>query len=246
MDPNNIRNNGDLMKYWSNFKGRPWTTVTEEDKQHQRLMDRWNQFTTDNACPKYISMNFNKDGSRKAKTPTHAQQKCKKPGHCLCSDECFNRTNDIIEQQEQIMNEQPMSQPFHPSELVSLPSYVTDIQQGMLPPDQDILTFMEEDYQNQRDREMVAKNAFMDDMEDIMDTLPSTQPGFDPRELLTPVLTQNDEHTSVLAYDTERTITFESPDVPSYVMSELSEYTTDSCDSDGYDGSVELTPATPN
>ena len=54
--------------------------------------------------------------------------------------------------------------------------------------DQEIVTFMEEDYENKRDRYLVAKNAFMDDMEDIMDTLPSTQPGFDPRELLTPVV----------------------------------------------------------
>ena len=58
----------------------------------------------------------------------------------------------------------------------------------MLPPDQEIVTFMEKDYENKRDRYLVAKNAFMDDMEDIMDTLPSTQPGFDPRELLTPVV----------------------------------------------------------
>ena len=70
----------------------------------------------------------------------------------------------------------------------------------------------------------------MDEMEDIMDTMPSTQPGFDPCELLTPVITQNDEHTSVLAYDTERTITFESPDIPPCLMSDLSQHTTDSYD----------------
>ena len=163
MHPKSIRNNGDLMKYWSSFKGRPWINVTEEDKEHVRVMDKWNQFSTDNACPNYISMNFNKDGSRKPKTRTYAKEKCKKPGHCLCSDECFNRTIVMIEEQEQIMDEQPMSQPFHPTELVSFPSYVTDIEQGMLPPDQEIVTFMEEDYENKRDRYLVAKNAFMDD-----------------------------------------------------------------------------------
>ena len=88
MHPKSIRNNGDLMKYWS----RPWINVTEEDKEHVRVMDKWNQISTDNACPNYISMNFNKDGSRKPKTRTDAKEKCKKPGHCLCSDECFNRT----------------------------------------------------------------------------------------------------------------------------------------------------------
>jgi len=58
----------------------------------------------------------------------------------------------MIEEQEQIMDEQPMSQPFHPTELVSIPSSVTDIEQGMLPPDQEIVTFMEEDDENKRDR----------------------------------------------------------------------------------------------
>ena len=33
----------------------------------------------------------------------------------------------------------------------------------MLPPDQEIVTFMEKDYENKRDRYLVAKNAFMDD-----------------------------------------------------------------------------------
>ena len=80
MHPKNIRNNGDLVKYWSNFKGRPWINVTEEDEEHVRLMDKWNQFTTDNACPNYISMNFNKDGSRKPKTRTYAKEKCKNLG----------------------------------------------------------------------------------------------------------------------------------------------------------------------
>ena len=64
----------------------------------------------------------------------------------MCSDECFDRTNVMIEEQEQIMNDQPMSQPFHPTELISLPSYVTDIQQGMLPEDHELLTFIEQDH----------------------------------------------------------------------------------------------------
>ena len=80
MDPSNIRNNGDLMKYWSGIQGRPWRNVTEEDKAQQRLTDLWNQFTTDHACPRYISMNFNKDGSRKQK---RASEVCKKNSHCL-------------------------------------------------------------------------------------------------------------------------------------------------------------------
>ena len=37
------------------------------------------------------------------------------------SDECFDRTNVMIEEQEQIMNDQPMSQTFHSTELISLP-----------------------------------------------------------------------------------------------------------------------------
>ena len=80
MDPSNIRNNGDLMKYWSGIQGRPWRNVTEEDKAQQRLTDLWNQFMTDHACPRYISMNFNKDGSRKQK---RASEVCKKNGHCF-------------------------------------------------------------------------------------------------------------------------------------------------------------------
>ena len=46
----------------------------------------------------------------------------------------------------------------------------------------------------------------MDEIKDIMDTMPSTQPGCDPRELLTPVIAQNDDNTSFLAYDTELNI----------------------------------------
>ena len=92
---------------------------------------------------------------------------------------------------------------------------------------------------------MVQTEAFLDEMEDMMDNMPSTQPGVDPSKMLTPGRTQNDNHTSVLAFDTDCTISFESPDVPSCLMSCLSEYTTDSCESDGYNGSVELTPDTP-
>ena len=80
-----------------------------------------NQFITDNACPNYISMNFNKIGTRTTSQQTQSKDPCKKPGHCLCSDEYFDRTNVMIEEQEQIMNDQPMSQPFHPTELISLP-----------------------------------------------------------------------------------------------------------------------------
>ena len=106
----------------------------------------------------------------------------------------------IIEEEEKIMNDQPSSQPFNPTELVSLPSYVTDIQQGMLPCDEEILTFMEEDHQQQVHRNMVLNEAYMDEMEEMLDTMPCSQPGFDPDDLLTPVLTHNDDHTSILAY----------------------------------------------
>ena len=73
MDPSKIRNNGDLMNYWSGIHGRPWRNITEEDKTQQRLTDQWNQFTSDHACPRYISMNFNKDGSRKQKSKTEVK-----------------------------------------------------------------------------------------------------------------------------------------------------------------------------
>ena len=73
MDPSKIRNNGDLMNYWSGIQGRPWRNITEEDKTQQRLTDQWNQFTSDHACPRYISMNFNKDGSRKQKSKTEVK-----------------------------------------------------------------------------------------------------------------------------------------------------------------------------
>ena len=245
MDPFSIRNNADLMRYWSTVQGRPWRNVSDEDKWQQRMTDQWNQFVTDHACPNYISMNFNKNGTRKTSQEPQSKNPCKKPGHCMCSDECFDRTNVMIEEQEQIMNDQPMSQPFHPSELISLPSYVTDIQQGMLPEDHELLTFIEQDYNNQRERAMEQQEAFLDDMEDIMDSMPCTQPGFDPSELFTPVKTQDDDHTSILAYDTDRTISYQSPDVRCNLVSYMSEYTTDSYDSDGYDGSVELTPDTP-
>ena len=66
-----------------------------------------------------------------------------------------------------------------------------------------------------------------------------------PDELFTPVLTQNDEYTSILAYDSQRTISVQSPDVQSGLFGDLSQETTVSYDSDGYDGSVELTPSTP-
>ena len=104
------------------------------------------------------------------------------------------------------MNDQPSSQPFNPTELVSLPSYVTDIQQGMLPCDEEILTFMEENLH----RSMVLHKAYMDEMEEMLDTMPCSQPGFDPDDLLTPVLTHNDDHTSILAYDSQHTISVES------------------------------------
>ena len=117
----------------------------------------------------------------------------------------------MIEKQEKIMNDQPSSQPLNPTELVSLPSYVTDIQQGMLPCDEEILTCMEEDHQQQVHRNMVLHEACMNEMEEMLDTMPCSQPGFDPDDLLTPVVTHNDDHTSILAYDSQRTISVESP-----------------------------------
>ena len=242
MDPFKIRNNGDLMKYWSGVQQRPWRNVTEQDKRQQQLTDKWNQFISDHACPNYISMNFNKDGSRKQKRKVEL---CKKPAHCVCSDECFDCTNLIMDEEEKIMNDQPLSQPYDPTELVSLPSYVTDIQQGMLPCDDEILTFMEEDHQYQVKRNVVEKEAYMDEMEAMLDSIPSSQPGFNPDELFTPVLSQNDEHTSILAYDSQRTISVQSNDDHSGLFSDLSQHTTVSYDSEGYDGSVELTPPTP-
>ena len=62
------------------------------------------------------------------------------------------------------MNDQPPSQPFNPTELVSLPSYATDIQQGMLPCDEEI---MEEDQQQQVHRNMVVHEPCMNEMEEI-------------------------------------------------------------------------------
>ena len=110
------------------------------------------------------------------------------------------------------MNDQPSSQPFNPTELVSLPSYVTDIQQGMLPCDEEILTFMEEDHQQQVERNVVEKEACMDEMKEMLDSIPSSQPGFNPDELFTPVLSQNDAHTSILAIDSQRTISVQTND----------------------------------
>ena len=37
-------------------------------------------------------------------------------------------------------------------------------------------------------------------MEEMLDTMPCSQPGFDLDDLLTPGLTHNDDHTSILAY----------------------------------------------
>ena len=125
------------------------------------------------------------------------------------------------------------------------PCYVTDIQQGMLPEGHELSTFIEHDYKKQRERAMIENEAFLDEIEDIMDSMPCTQPGFDPSGLFTPVWTQDDDHTSILAYDSDRTISYQSPDVRSYLMSCMSENTTDSYDSDGHDVSVELTPDTP-
>ena len=72
-----------------------------------------------------------------------------------------------LEEEEKIMNDQPSSQPFNPTELVSLPSYVTDIQQGMLPCDEEILTCTEEDHQQQVHRSMVLHEACMNEMEEL-------------------------------------------------------------------------------
>ena len=67
--------------------------------------------------------------------------------------------------------------------------------------------------------------------------------------MLTPVQSNNDDHTTILAYDTydsQRTIRVESPDARSALFGHLSQETTVSYDSDGYDGSDELTPPTPH
>ena len=77
-------------------------------------------------------------------------------------------------------------------------------------------------------------------------TIPCSQPGFDPDELLTPVQSNNDEHTSILAYNSQRTSSVESPDAHSALFGHLGQETTVSYDSDGYDGSDELTPPTPH
>ena len=71
MDPSDVRTNGDLMKYWETVQGRPWRKVTEEDKRKQAAADAWNHFHMEYGCPPLISMNFNKDGTRKTK-----QQQC--------------------------------------------------------------------------------------------------------------------------------------------------------------------------
>ena len=154
-------------------------------------------------------MNFNKDGTRKEDSRAKV---CKKPAHYLCSDECLDSTNDMIDEQEKVMNEQPPSQPFHPTELVSLPSYVTDIEQGMLPCDQEMLTFIEEDHQHQIEREMVEKEAYLDEMEEMLYTIPSTQPAFEPDDIFTPIQIHNHDDTSILACDSQRTVSLESAD----------------------------------
>ena len=48
-----------------------------------------------------------------------------------------------------------------------------------------------------------------------------------------------------LAYDSHCTISVQSPDVRSGLFGDCSQETIVSYDSDGYDGSVELTPPTP-
>ena len=58
------------MNSWSGIQGKPWKNITEEDKTQQKLTDQCKQFTSDHACPRYISINFNKDGSRKQKSKT--------------------------------------------------------------------------------------------------------------------------------------------------------------------------------
>ena len=161
------------------------------------MTDQWNQFITDNACPNYISMNFNKIGTRTTSQQTQSKHPCKKPGHWGARA------------------------------------------------DHELLMFIEQDYKKQRERAMIENEAFLDEIEDIMDSMPCTQPGFDPSGLFTPVWTQDDDHTSILAYDSDRTISYQSPDVHSYLMSCMSENTTDSYDSHGHDVSVELTPDTP-
>ena len=44
---------------------------------------------------------------------------------------------------------------------------------------------MEEDHQHEVDRNMLEKEAYIDEMEKMLDTIPSSQPGFDPDELFT-------------------------------------------------------------
>ena len=55
---------------------------------------------------------------------------------------------------------------------------------------------MEEDHQQQVHCNMVLNEAYMDEMEEMLDTIPCSQPGFDPDDLFTPIPTHNDDHTS--------------------------------------------------
>ena len=49
---------------------------------------------------------------------------------------------------------------------------------------------MEEDHQHELDRHLLEKEAYMDEMEEMLDTILCSQPGFNLDELFTPVLTQ--------------------------------------------------------
>ena len=77
----------------------------------------------------------------------------------------------------------------------------------------------------------------------MLDTIPSSQPGFDPDDIFTPIQTHNHDDTSILANDSQRTVSLENKH--SELFDDLTQETTVSYDSDGYDGSVELTPGTP-
>ena len=73
---------------------------------------------------------------------------------------------------------------------------------------------------------MLEKEAYTDKIEEMLEPIPSSQPGFDPFEFFTPVLTQNDDHTSILAHNSHRTISVQSPDVYSGLFHDLSQETT--------------------
>ena len=234
MDPSDVRTNGDLMKYWETVQCRPWRKVTEEDKRKQGATDAWNHFHMEYGCPPLISMNFNKDGTRKTKQQNSA---CKKPGHCTCNTACCERTDLLLNEEEEIMKQQPSSQPFEESELVTLPSYVTDIKQGMLPPDDEIMAFIKE-YEEAEMRNVIAKEEqYIDEMECLLDEMPTSQPGFNPDLMLSSITNAENEQCSILAYDTQ----YDYSDDPS--QNNALTQDTESYGSQGYDGSVELTPS---